>query len=94
MGWTFHLEIPEHDAIALGSDDLTAGEDATIYAYVANVVPHHLEVQIHPAHCPVCRSAIAVTALMSRGGFPDAVAEDVVRATPRAELIGSFDLAG
>lgn len=88
MGWTLSFPVPGADDVAISDADLTAGEWASIYELVAKSVLHD-ERAIHPLHCPLCRNAIAVTALIVRAGVDSAIASEVVAAAPRLELLAA-----
>lgn len=87
--WTLTLPVPDGDPVEISEADLTAGEWALIYELVAKAVPHD-EAMIHPAHCPLCRNAIAITALISRAGLMGPIATQLVAQAPRGELLAAM----
>ena len=57
--WTF--TIPGREPLV--GDDLSSGETVLLFQIVNEVLPH-AEDDIAPAHCPACRSGVAIVALM------------------------------
>lgn len=85
--WTF--TIPGQPPVSPA--DLNSGEVALAYAIASSLVAH-TEDEIGPSHCPLCRNAIAIVALM-RVPFGDDgdrldldTASALVRLTPPHEL--------
>lgn len=80
MGWT--VRVGSH---VLAEETMTAGQHAAVWLVVAADLPHD-EGEIGPTHCPVCRNALGVVALVSGGvDLDSAVAK--VHAMGRDELL-------
>lgn len=87
MVWTVSIPVPGGEAVSIAQDDLSAGEWAAIFELTAKALAH-AETEVHPMHCPLCRNAIAVTALISRAAIAPAHATMLVNETGRDELAG------
>lgn len=42
------------------------GEHQAVFALVAESIPTHREIDVHPAHCPVCRTAVLAVLAATR----------------------------
>lgn len=92
MGWSLTLPVPDADPVEISEADLTAGEWAFIYELVAKAVPHD-EAALHPMHCPLCRNAVALTALTSRAGVRPDIATQLVSQASRVELLAAVSVS-
>lgn len=82
-GWTCTI-----GGANVAEEDLLAAEWETAWLLASIVVPHE-EREISPAHCPVCRSALAtVVAARATDDLADAAA--LVAMMRASELVASF----
>jgi hypothetical protein len=72
-GWAVDIQ-----GVHMTSEDITAGEWEALYLFVNRGGLPHAETDIRPLHCPSCRNAIPLIALMLRGKFGMAAAAELV----------------
>lgn len=83
MGWKMTVL-----GATLEPDDLTAAEWAQIFVEVNAAGILHLERQISPLHCPLCRNALALRAVLKAGIVASReVAAELVGGLSAAELV-------
>lgn len=89
MGWIY-----ERDGHRLVEDDLTTGEWEHLYLLVNRLGLPHTELEIHPLHCPTCRSAIAIQAALAAGVPTIEAAAGMLVDLPRGALPNAFTFVG
>lgn len=89
MGWQF--TAPDDPAVVAVEAELTAGEWEQMFL-LAQAGGRHDEIDLSPTHCPVCRSAVAVTVLASHG-MPTGDAVERASGWLAADLVAAFTFA-
>ena len=80
MGWV--VTIGE---ASLREDELTAGEWELLVGLAVTITPHS-ELEVRPSHCPACRNAAGIVALVTNG-MDLTTARARVGAMPRFALL-------
>jgi hypothetical protein len=83
MGWVIDL-----DGSTLAEDHLTAGEWELLVALATRLTPHS-ELDVRPSHCPACRNAAGIVALVA-DGIPLLDACKQVADLPRLEILDAI----
>jgi hypothetical protein len=92
VGWLFRAEIGG-TPVALDEESLNAATWEQLFLLANRGLPHD-ESWIAPIHCPTCRLAIAMIAVIT-AGLAESLDEAaiLVGSMPAADLLSSFELA-